>query len=198
MPLLLTRKDVESLLTMEETITAVEGAFRQLALGNAVMPQRVVVKPPDHNGIHLGMPAYVGGDVGGLGLKVVTSITTTPSSTPCQPPSALLLLNDPDTGAPVAIMDASFLTAMRTGAAGGVATRYLARPEAENAVIFGAGVQARTQLMAVCAVRRIRRAWVIDPDSAARNRLRWRDVAAVGHVGGTHRGSSDSGWSKPT
>jgi len=171
MPLLLTRKDVESLLTMEATIEAVAGAFRQLALGNAVMPQRTVIRPPDHHGIHLGMPAYIGGDVGALGLKIVTVYHDNPAKHNLPTTIGVLLLNDPATGAPLAIMDASFLTAMRTGAVSGVATRYLAREQAENVAIFGAGIQARTQLIAVCAVRPIKEAVVIDLNSKARERF---------------------------
>lgn len=171
MALLLSRKDVESLLSMEATIEAVEGAFRQLALGNAVMPQRTVVKPPDHHGIHLGMPAYIGGDVGGLGLKIVTVYHDNPQKYNLPTTIGVLLLNDPATGAPLSIMDASFLTAMRTGAAGGVAAKYLAREKAENVLVFGAGVQARTQLMAACAVRPVKKAAVVDVFSAARDKF---------------------------
>ncbi|MBN1317996.1 MAG: ornithine cyclodeaminase family protein [Anaerolineales bacterium] len=171
MTLLLNRQDVESLLTMEATIEAVEGAFRQLALGNTVMPQRTVVKPPEHHGIHLGMPAYIGGDVGGLGLKIVTVYHDNPQKYNLPTTIGVLLLNDPATGAPLSIMDASFLTAMRTGAAGGVAAKHLARKGAENVVIFGAGVQARTQLMAACAVRPINKAMVIDLNTAAREKF---------------------------
>jgi ornithine cyclodeaminase/alanine dehydrogenase len=171
MALLLNRQDVESLLTMEATIEAVEGAFKQLALGNAIMPQRTVVKPPEHHGIHLGMPAYIGGDVGGLGLKIVTVYHDNPQKHNLPTTIGVLLLNDPATGAPVSIMDASFLTAMRTGAAGGVAAKHLAREGAENVVVFGAGVQARTQLLAACTVRPVKKAQVVDLNAAAREKF---------------------------
>jgi ornithine cyclodeaminase/alanine dehydrogenase len=81
-----------------------------------------------------------------------------------------LLLNDPRTGALVAIMDAGFLTAMRTGAVSGVATKYLAREDVRSVSVFGAGVQARTQLMAVCEVRPIEQAIVCDPVQEMRER----------------------------
>jgi alanine dehydrogenase len=164
MPLLLTRKDVQAVLTMEEAIAAVEEGFRQLALGNVVMPQRTVIPVPAHHGIHLAMPAYVGGaeEGGSLAVKVVTVYHDNPSQYGLPTTLGTLLLNDPRTGALVAIMDAGFLTAMRTGAASGVATKYLARERASSAGVFGAGVQARTQLMAVCAVRPIERAVVYD------------------------------------
>ena len=172
MPLLLTRKDVESVLTMKDAIAAVEEGFRQLALGNVIMPQRTAIRIPEHHGLHLGMPAYVGGTEGGgsLALKVVTVYPDNPSKYSLPTTIGTLLLNDPRTGALVAIMDAGFLTAMRTGAASGVATKYLAREDARSVGVFGAGVQARTQLMAVCEVRPIEKALVYDPVQEAREK----------------------------
>jgi ornithine cyclodeaminase/alanine dehydrogenase len=171
MPLLLTRKDVESVLTMKETIAAVEEGFRQLALGNVTMPQRTAIRLEDHKGLHLGMPAHIGGERGALALKVVTVYPDNPAKHGLPTTIGTLLLNDPRTGALSAIMDAGFLTAMRTGAASGVATRHLARPGASTVGIFGAGVMARTQLAAVCEVRTIRAAAVFDPVRAARDRF---------------------------
>ena len=172
MPLLLTRKDVEQVLTMKDAIAAVEEGFRQLALGNVIMPQRTVIRISEHHGIHLGMPAYVGGaDGGALALKVVTVYPENPQKFGLPTTIGTLLLNDPRTGALVAIMDAGFLTAMRTGAVSGVATRYLAREDARTVGIFGAGVQARAQLMAMCEVRPIERALVCDPVPEGRDRF---------------------------
>ena len=173
MPLLLTRKDVEEVLTMKDAIAAVEEGFRQLALGNVIMPQRTAIRISEHHGIHLGMPAYVGGagDGGSLALKVVTVYPENPSKFGLPTTIGTLLLNDPRTGALVAIMDAGFLTAMRTGAVSGVATRYLAREDARTVGIFGAGVQARAQLMAMCEVRPIERALVCDPVQEGRDRF---------------------------
>lgn len=173
MPLLLTRKDVEKVLTMKDAIAAVEEGFRQLALGNVIMPQRTAIRISEHHGIHLGMPAYVGGteDGGSLALKVVTVYPDNPSKYGLPTTIGTLLLNDPRTGALVAIMDAGFLTAMRTGAVSGVATRYLARKDARSVGVFGAGVQARTQLMALCEVRPIERALVCDPWQEGREKF---------------------------
>lgn len=172
MPLLLTRKDVETVLTMPDAIAAVEEGFRQLALGNVIMPQRTVIRIPEYHGLHLGMPAYIGGSEGGgaLALKVVTVYPDNPSQYGLPTTLGTLLLNDPRTGALMAIMDAGFLTAMRTGAVSGVATKYLAREDARSVGVFGAGVQARTQLMAVCQVRPIERALVYDPVQEAREK----------------------------
>lgn len=180
MPLLLTRRDVESVLTMQETIAAVEEGFRKLALGSVTMPQRTAIRVPDHKGLHLGMPAHIGGESGALALKVVTVYPDNPAKHGLPTTIGTLLLNDPRTGALVAIMDAGFLTAMRTGAASGVATRHLARADASTAGIFGAGAMARTQLIAVAAVRPIERASVYDPVPEARERFAVDMTARLG------------------
>jgi ornithine cyclodeaminase/alanine dehydrogenase len=173
MPLLLTRKDVEQVLTMKDAVAAVEEGFRQLALGNVIMPQRTAIRISQHHGIHLGMPAYVGGegDGGSLALKVVTVYPDNPSKYGMPTTIGTLLLNDPRTGALVAIMDAGFLTAMRTGAVSGVATKYLAREDARSVGVFGAGVQARAQLLAMCEVRPIERVSVFDPWQEGRDKF---------------------------
>ena len=159
--LILTRHDVEQLLTMPEAIAAVEEGFRQLAAGNVEMPQRLTTLIEPHNGLHLCMPAFVGGDPGTLTIKVVTVYNDNRPRYNLPTIHGVLLLHDAATGKPLAFMDAEHLTAMRTGAVCGVATRHMARPDVRTAVLFGSGVQAGTQLMAVCAVRPIERIAVI-------------------------------------
>jgi ornithine cyclodeaminase/alanine dehydrogenase len=175
MPILLTRKDVESVLSMKDTIDAVEAGFRQLGLGRVLMPQRTAIRSADWGGLHLGMPALIGGsgpeDPGVLALKVVTVYPQNPVKYGLPTTIGTLLLNDARSGALLAIMDAGFLTAMRTGAASGVATKWLAREDAETVGIFGAGVQARAQLRAMVEVRRIRKARVFDIAEPARARF---------------------------
>ena len=153
--LILTRQHVEELLTMSATIDAVEDAFRQLALGNVVMPQRVATLIDPHQGIHLSMPAFVGGDPGTLSIKIVTVYGNNPARYGLPTIQGMLLLHDASSGKLLALMDAEQLTAMRTGAASGVATKHLARADATTLTLFGAGAQAETQLAAVCAVRAI-------------------------------------------
>jgi len=167
MALLLTRGDVQAVLTMEEAIRAVEEGFRQHALGRVQMPLRTTVEVPEFHGLDLIMPAYIGDEAGGLGLKVVSVYPDNPRAHDLPTILATVLLQDPRTGALLAVMDGTYLTAMRTGAAGGVAARYLARPEARLAGVFGAGVQARTQLVALCHVRPIAEARVYDPSRDA-------------------------------
>ncbi|MEZ4389274.1 MAG: ornithine cyclodeaminase family protein [Candidatus Krumholzibacteriia bacterium] len=167
MTLLLSRDQVAQVLTMPACIDAVEGAFAALARGEADMPQRAVIKIPAHHGVFLGMPAFLGGQEECLGLKLVTVYPDNPSRHGLATTLGTLMLCDPQTGAVTAIMDAGFLTAVRTGAASGVATRYLAREDAAVCTVFGAGVQARQQLIAVHHVRPLVRALVLDQDPAA-------------------------------
>jgi alanine dehydrogenase len=168
MPLLLSRKDVESILTMEDCLTAVEAAFGELARDRAIMPQRAVIRVADHKGLFLGMPAYIGGDMDAIGLKVVTVYPDNPGKHKLPTTLGTLMLCDPRTGQAVAIMDAGFLTAVRTGAASGVATKYLAREGAKVCTIFGAGVQAQKQLEAVNIVRPLDKVFVLDVVPQAR------------------------------
>lgn len=162
MPLLLSRKDVESILTMDDCLQAVETAFSELARGRAVMPQRAVIPIPEHKGIYLAMPGYIGGDMNALGLKVVTVYPNNPSKYELPTILGTLMLCDPATGKAIAIMDAGYLTAVRTGAASGVATKYLAREDSKVCTVFGAGVQARKQLEAVQIIRPMEKVYVND------------------------------------
>lgn len=164
--LILTRHDVEALLTMPDAIAAVEAGFRQLAADAVEMPQRLATVIAPHNGIHLAMPAFVAGapatgDPGTLSIKVVTVYNDNRARYELPTIHAVLLLHDARTGQALALMDAEHLTAMRTGAVSGVATRWMARPDASVVTLFGAGVQAGTQLLAMAAVRPLRRVQVV-------------------------------------
>lgn len=177
MALWLTRQDVEKVLTMPEAIDVVEEAFRRLATGDVLMPQRVGIGVEKYGGWGAVMPAYVGGTVDGLGLKVVTLYRDNPARAKLPAILATIVLLDPHTGALQAVMDGAYITAMRTGAVSGVATRYMARPDASRVAVFGAGVQARTQLQAMAAVRPVRQVWVVDPLPGAAERFA-RDLGA--------------------
>ncbi len=164
--LILTRHDVEALLTMPEAIAAVEDGFRQLGLGQVVMPQRAATPIAPHNGLHLSMPAFVGGDPGTLTIKIVTVYGDNQTRFGLPTIQGMLLLHDARNGQLLAMLDAEHLTAVRTGAASGVATRYLARPDAATVTLFGAGAQAGAQLEAMCAVRPVQRAFVVTRSGA--------------------------------
>lgn len=165
MPLLLSRDDVIEVLSMSDCMTVVEKAFAELASGTAVLPLRINIAPPD--GLALYMPAYLQG-LGALACKVVTVYKNNPKKHNMPTTIGKVLLQDPETGDVICIMDGGYLTAVRTGAASGVATKYLAREEkGQTAGIFGAGVQAKMQLWAVAEARDIARALVYDISSEA-------------------------------
>lgn len=159
---ILSADDIRRALPMPAAILAVRDAFDQLSAGRVRVPPRINLAVPPRNRTTLVMPAFLENGRH-LGLKVINLFGDNPArGLPLI--HALVMIFDGDTGQPRAIMDGSRLTALRTGAASGVATDELARPDAATAAIFGAGHQARTQLEAVCAVRPIRRARVFDPE----------------------------------
>ena len=160
MTLLLNRSDVMSVLTMKDCMVIVEQAFAELAGGTAVLPLRTAIGPP--GGISLYMPAYLK-EMKALAIKVVTVYKENPSRFHLPVVMGKVLLQDPDSGDVICIMDGGYLTAVRTGAASGVATRYLARQQVgQVAAIFGTGVQAKMQLLAVAEARSLSKAVVYD------------------------------------
>lgn len=159
--LVLTRADVESVLEMDDAIKAVEDGFRELARGNVIMPQRLATPVSPYDGLHLSMPVFVDGEPGALSIKIITVYSDNPARYELPAIQGVLLLYDAPTGRLLAMMDAEYLTAVRTGAVSGVATKYLAREDASIVTLFGAGAQAGAQLEAVCAVRPIEQAFVI-------------------------------------
>jgi ornithine cyclodeaminase/alanine dehydrogenase len=161
MVLILSRKDLEAVMTMKETIEVVENAFKELTMGTARMPTRVGLTVFDRAGWMGVMPAYLS-EIGSLAAKIVTVFEDNPSKYNLPTVLATVILNDASTGYPLAFMEGTYITAMRTGAAGGVATKYLARKDAKAVGIFGTGVQARTQLLAVNEVRDIEKVYAFD------------------------------------
>jgi len=157
---ILSREDVRQALPMRRAIEAMKGAFSQLSAGQADVPLRVVLQVPRHNGLALFMPAYLAAD-DQMAVKIVSVFNDNPAKgLPLI--HALVVVVDAATGRPAAVMDGTYLTALRTGAVSGAATDLLSREDAQVAAVFGAGAQGRTQLEAVCAVRSIREAWVYD------------------------------------
>ena len=151
--LVLTAEDVVALVPMAAAIAAVERAFVELSQGRAAAPLRTPIQVTEPPGDVLFMPAVVPA-AGALGAKIVSVFPeNTARGTPLI--HAVVLLIDPTDGTPLALLDGRTLTALRTGAASGVATRHMARPEARVLTCFGAGAQAERQIEAVCAVRPI-------------------------------------------
>jgi alanine dehydrogenase len=143
----LNRKEVEKLLDMKGTLKVVEEAFRQHGLKKVQMPSKLYLYFKNHNGDLRTMPAYLEEqDI--TGVKIVNVHPDNPKSG-LPTVMALVILNSTQTGAPLAIMDGTYLTDMRTGAAGGVAVKYLARRNSKTVGFVGTGNQARTQLLAI-------------------------------------------------
>ncbi len=161
---LLSRQDIESFFTMRICMAAVEKAFADLATGKAALPQRTPIAVPDQHGVALFMPAHIK-SLGALGAKVVTVYKDNVAKHNLPTVLGTIILLDEATGFPVALLEGGHLTAMRTGAVSGVATKYMAKPEAKIAALFGTGVQAFTQVLGVHEARPLTKlfAYSIDP-----------------------------------
>lgn len=150
---------------MAECIEAMKGAYTALSSGKAEVPLRLRLPVEPNEGLSILMPAFVDDEAGqALAVKIVSLFDKNPSKGLPLIHAGVLVL-DPETGTVEALLEGSSLTAIRTGAGAGAATDVLARKDAKTAAIFGAGVQARTQLEAVCQVRDIESAWIYDPNS---------------------------------
>ena len=169
MVLYLDQKDVQSVLEMKDTIDAVEAAFRDMGLGQIEMPARVYLHFEKYNGVLIAMPAYIKGP-DAAGLKVVTVHPDNPAKNNIPSVIATIVLNDPRNGLPLAIMDGTYITALRTGAAGACGAKYLSRTDSKAAAVIGLGVQGRSQLTGLCQVRQIERAKAYDVLPEARKR----------------------------
>jgi ornithine cyclodeaminase/alanine dehydrogenase len=158
----ITRGDLESILTMEEVIEAVERAFANYARGRWVIPPRTHFDLPE--GVILYMPSFLSPEEGGEGISGAKLVSVFPRNPEKGHPLiyGLYLLYDPTTGSPLALMDGIYLTGVRTGAASAVATKYLSRKDSKALGIIGTGVQAGFQLMAILAVRAIEVCYVFD------------------------------------
>jgi ornithine cyclodeaminase/alanine dehydrogenase len=136
---------------MDEIVRVVEGAFGDKARGNTEMPPKPGIHPGGDAFIHA-MPAYLR-NMSAAGIKWVSGY---PENFKRNLPyiSGLIILNDPSTGVPISVMDATWITAMRTGAATAVAAKYLARSDSKIVGIIGCGVEGRSNLEALRTVMR--------------------------------------------
>lgn len=176
MPLLLTEADVRSLLTMELALDAVEESFRRLADGSALLQPRHRLNVPGKSYLHY--MAAADSAAGYMGMKIYT--------TSRHGLRFLVPLFDATSGDSLALIEADYLGQIRTGAASGVATKFLARREAATVGMIGTGSQAKTQLEAIAAVRKIKEIRAYGRDQARRehfaaemsSRLKTRVIAA--------------------
>ncbi len=141
--------------TMPEAIELMKEAFRSLSAGEAVVPLRVNLPQPQKNAQTLFMPVYLP-SAEALGLKMVTIFRDNPAQN-LPLIHGMMLVMDGTNGQPMALLDAEYLTALRTGAASGLATDLLARKDATVLAVFGTGAQARTQVEGVAAVRALQK-----------------------------------------
>jgi len=162
---ILSARDIRRALPMGQAVAAMKEAFTELSAGRVNMPMRADIDVPAHDGTALFMPCHAD-RFGKIGLKVINLFDGNEAKG-LPRIQGLVCLFDGVTGHPLAVLDGGSLTALRTGAASGVATDLLAKPEAATVAIFGAGAQARTQLEAVCTVRSIRQGRVFDPADGA-------------------------------
>jgi alanine dehydrogenase len=164
----LTRKDVESLLDLDQLINALADAMADVSAGSTSLPPRVAALVPEVDGFLGAMPGYVP-TIGVLETKLVSVF---PNNEERGLPShqALIVAFDPETGTPQALMDGTYITAVRTAAASALSTRLLARPDASTLAIIGTGVQARAHSQAVPRVRSITDIRIAgrNPEKAAR------------------------------
>jgi ornithine cyclodeaminase len=169
--LVLNGEDVARLLPMPECIRVMRDALAALARGEALVPLRTIMRVPGVGGFLGLMPGYISphrGQEGALGMKAV-SVFPGNAQRGIDTHQGAVLLFEADTGRLSALMDGAAITAIRTAAVSGVATDLLARRDASELAILGAGVQARTHVEAIAAVRPIRqvRIWSRNPEHAA-------------------------------
>ncbi len=166
--LYLSKKDVEAIdLSMGDIIDALDQMFKEKGAGTVEMPPKPGIHTRPDAFIHA-MPAYIP-SLGAAGIKWISGY---PENQQKGLPyiTGLLVLNDPETGVPIAVMDAMWITAMRTGAATAIAARYLARKESSSVGIIACGVQGRGNLEALCCLFDIKtvKAYDIFPEIAER------------------------------
>jgi len=150
--LVMNSEEVEKLLPMSECIEVMAEALGALARGESIQPLRTALVPPKVRGVLGLMPSYRGGDAARYGLKAVCVFPDNPAKGLDSHQGGVLLFSG-ETGELLAVMNASAITAIRTAAVSAVATRLLAREDAGELAIIGAGVQARSHIEAMSCVR---------------------------------------------
>ncbi len=163
--LVLSEKQVQSLIDIADLISTLETAHIQYSTGKAVMPVRLVVPLPQIQGRITSMPGFLNEDKA-LGMKVVTYFQENPGR---NLPAILgtILLFSAETGKLIAVMDGSYVTAIRTACASAMATKALANAETAVLGILGAGIQARAHIQALTHVKQIERIKIYSPSGAS-------------------------------
>ena len=150
----ISRAEVEELLDLDELIDALAAAHAELSAGKASMPPRIAARVDEVGGFLVAMPAYLP-SARALTTKLVTLFPSN-EGTGVPTHQAVILAFDPGTGEPLALLDGTAITEIRTGAASALATKLLAREDAATLALLGTGVQARSHARAIAHVRRLR------------------------------------------
>lgn len=158
--LLLSREDIKKVFSMEDAIKAVKDAFRIFTEGKSEVPLRINIPAPKHDGSLLFMPAYVP-DLDYASLKIVNIFPKNIDKGIPSAPAQVMLI-DGTNGIVVAILDGTYVTQLRTGAASGAAFDLLARKEVKKGALIGTGGQAATQLEAMLVARNLEEVKVYD------------------------------------
>ena len=157
---LIRRKAMETHFSMEEAIACMSTAFASLSSGACTVPERYVTDSPEGNLTLLVKPAFAA-DLDTSVVKILSQKNGAPvAGLPTI--TGMVILLSKVTGEILSLLDGEHITALRTGAASGLATQLLSRKDASQLALFGCGRQGRTQLEAVCTVRSIKKTWVFD------------------------------------
>lgn len=170
--------EVRALLPMAECMTVMEQTLAATSAGDALLPLRTIMWLPERIGALGMMPAFLPGR-GVLGLKAITVFPGN-HGTPLDAHQGAVLVFEASRGRPLAVVDATTITAVRTAAVSGVATRWLARPDAGDLAVLGSGTQARTHLAAMREARPLRRVRVWSRTSAHAARLAEEEADGLG------------------
>src|SRR5215470_14424225 len=162
--LILNRSQVEALLDIDALIDALAPAMADLSAGRASAPDRIGALVPEHDGMLAAMPGYV--PSAGVLMSKLVSLYPHNAGSALPTHQAVIVVFDPGTGQPQALLDGTAITAVRTGACSALSARLLAREDADVLAILGTGVQARSHALAMCRVRPIRQIRVAGRDYA--------------------------------
>jgi len=157
-------EQIKKLLPMNEAIELMKNAFVQITNKSVSIPQRLNIDMPEVNADSLIMPVFSAAEKK-YGVKIVSMNRDNPSKN-LPFIHAVMILLDAENGKPLALLDAENLTAVRTGAASALATKILSNNNSSIAAVFGAGIQARYQLRAICEVRNIKDVLLFDNDQS--------------------------------
>ncbi len=168
--LILSRENIEQIYTMKDCLEDVEHVFREHMQGNVTTPVRTAVDHPKYAATSLYMPSYLASD-DYVAVKII-SIFPQNHKHNIKSLQSVIVLTEAKTGQHVAMMDASLLTVMRTGASSGVATKYLAAEDADSCAVLGCGAQSLGQIQAVMEVRALRHIYLYNRTRAKADEMK--------------------------